>query len=109
MDMAGVFGWGNAANNQGNFLYYNEVEKTFEYGFYCNDAQTAANYPPLIWYHVANTWDGTTQRIYVNGTLVTSRNPGHIISPIPPPKSGPTRLVRAEIFKAVWKVSRSIM
>lgn len=72
----GIIGWGSAATNQGNFLYYNDAERTFEYGFYSNDGQTAANYDPYTWYHVANTWDGTTQRIYVNGTLVSSRNPG---------------------------------
>ncbi|MCL6589277.1 MAG: glycoside hydrolase family 127 protein [Firmicutes bacterium] len=72
----GIVGWGNAATNQGNFLYYNDAERTFEYGFYSNDGQTAANYNPNTWYHVADTWDGTTQRIYVNGALVASRTPG---------------------------------
>ncbi len=71
-----IMGWGNAASNQGNFLYYNDAESTFEYGFYSNDAQTTASYYPNTWYHIANTYDGTSQRIYVNGVLVTTRTPG---------------------------------
>lgn len=46
----GIIGWGSAATNQGNFLYYNDAERTFEYGFYSNDGQTAANYDPYTWY-----------------------------------------------------------
>ena len=72
----GLIGWGSAAANRGNFVYYNSDEQTFEYGFYANDGQTAGSYPAGQTYHIAVTYDGTLQRVYVDGLEVISRVPG---------------------------------
>jgi streptogramin lyase len=35
-----------------------------------------------IWYHVAGTWDGTTQRVFLNGVEMASQLPGGSLDPI---------------------------
>lgn len=71
--------WGPAnQNSQANFLYYNSDEQTFELGYWGNDGQTPGNFPKDKWYHVATTYDGGTDRIYVDGVEVTSRAVGVI-------------------------------
>jgi len=32
------------------------------------------------WYHVAGTWDGTTQRLYLDGVEIDSQTPGGVLS-----------------------------
>lgn len=36
------------------------------------------------WYHVATSWDGTTHKCYVNGSLITSSTPGTVATPASP-------------------------
>ena len=69
--------WGPAnQTSRANFLYYNSDEQTFELGYWANDGQTPGNFPKDKWYHVASTYDGGTDRIYVDGVEVTSRAVG---------------------------------
>ncbi|MGN1097723.1 MAG: beta-L-arabinofuranosidase domain-containing protein, partial [Clostridia bacterium] len=69
----GVIGWGKGAKNSANFLYYNSEYDRFEYGFYGNDGKTPGIYPENEEYTVINTYDGETQKIYVDGELITQR------------------------------------
>jgi len=69
----GIIGWGNASKNAGNFIYYNSAEKAFEYGFYANDGQTPSEFEPNRTYFIVMTYDGTRQKFYVDGKLITQR------------------------------------
>lgn len=40
-----------------------------------SDRQSTTQLSPNVWYHLAGTWDGTTARIYVNGTEQLGPNP----------------------------------
>jgi hypothetical protein len=71
-----VMGWGTSGTKTANCLYVNPVTMNFEYGFDSSSIGTTPNYSHYTWYHVASTYDGTTQRIYINGNLVTTRTPG---------------------------------
>lgn len=71
-----VMGWGASGTKTANCLYVNPVTMNFEYGFDSASIGTTPNYSHYTWYHVTNTYDGTTQRIYINGNLVTTRTPG---------------------------------
>lgn len=70
-DMVTAFGSGNPgeavgfAINNGNVRIYHHTDPF--------DWQTAIPVSINTWTHLAYTWDGTTERIYKNGTLVDSR------------------------------------
>ena len=44
--------------------------------FFGNDAQTAASYPAQSWYHVAETYGGTNQDVYIDDSLALARTGG---------------------------------
>jgi hypothetical protein len=73
-----AIGYGAAGTNTSTYVYVNPVKLEFEYG--CDSSFVnygiAIGYSHYTWYHVANVYDGSTQKLYVNGKLVASRNPG---------------------------------
>ena len=79
----GVVGWGNfGTTNQVNALrLYGEFCSNlgFRNYWWSNDLSVCTNYPAVGgWSHVAATFDGTTRRIYLNGTQIASDTPtGH--------------------------------
>ncbi|MEQ8763642.1 MAG: LamG-like jellyroll fold domain-containing protein [Planctomycetota bacterium] len=71
-----LIGWGSPASNKGSFIGFNGTQDAFEHGFSQNFERTASGFIPGIWYHVAEVYDGQTQRFYVDGALVSARQPG---------------------------------
>ena len=68
-------GWGINSNNQSNRIETREGRQLNNY-WYANDLVTPNNsYAVNQWQLVTATWDGSTQRIYVNGAQVASRVP----------------------------------
>jgi uncharacterized repeat protein (TIGR02543 family) len=72
----GILGWGswgsgsrtNALRTDGNTGFYNY--------WWSNDLYGSYNIPTNTWIHIIATYDGTANRLYVNGTQIASRNPG---------------------------------
>ncbi|MEM5797227.1 MAG: LamG domain-containing protein [Candidatus Aenigmatarchaeota archaeon] len=79
----GLVGWGNfGAWNQVNALRLwgdSCPNLGFRHYWWSNDLDVCTNYPAVGgWSHVAATFDGTTRRIYLNGTQIASDTPtGH--------------------------------
>jgi hypothetical protein len=73
----GWLGWGNGATSQGNNIRLDSANnKVWEY-WYLNDmGGTLPSGTFFDGYHfVVNTWDGTTEIIYLDGVNVNSRTP----------------------------------
>ena len=71
-----LFGLGRSGSNTAPFLNYNGTRDRFEFGFWGAEGATAPVYPnddPNTWYHVTGTYDGSTFRLYIDGTLVGSQ------------------------------------
>ena len=64
---AGIIGYGNTSTAQAFYLYLNSQGKLGVYGYYYN---YDSNYtlPTNQWVHLVITHDGTTTRVYANGT-----------------------------------------
>ena len=64
---AGIIGYGNTSTAQAFYLYLNAQGKLGVYGYYYN---YDSNYtlPTNQWVHLVITHDGTTTRVYANGT-----------------------------------------
>lgn len=72
-------------NNSGN-------DDHLTVGFFNGTWYTTSGFVPTVgsWYHVVGTYDGTTLKQYVNGTLDTSRT----ITATPTANGGPVRIAR---------------
>ena len=70
----GFLGWGSNAANQCNNLRF-EGSNRIKHYWYANDwAITGLSPDPKDgnWHHIAVTWDGATQKFYLDGDFVTS-------------------------------------
>jgi hypothetical protein len=79
MDDLGIVGWGNyGTTNQVNALRLNAGGiRNYWWG---NDLQANTVDISGAWHHIAATFDGTTRRIYLDGTLVSFDTPtGHTV------------------------------
>ncbi|MBL7932290.1 MAG: choice-of-anchor D domain-containing protein, partial [Bacteroidia bacterium] len=77
----GIIGWGNfGTNNQTNAFRLGTGGSTgyrvYNYWFGNDIYMDVPNLADGNWHHVAATWDGTTRKIYLDGTLMNSDNPG---------------------------------
>ena len=76
----GIVGWGNyGASRQVNALRLADSGNAFRHYWWGADLDTpvlATNFINGSWHHVATTYDGTTRRIYLNGTQVAQDTPG---------------------------------
>ena len=76
----GIVGWGNYGTvRQVNALRLYNTGNGFSHYWWAADLDAtglATNFLDGNWHHVATTWDGTTRRIYLNGTGVASDTPG---------------------------------
>ena len=65
--IAGIIGYGNTSTAQAFYLYLNAQGKLGVYGYFYN---YDSNYtlPTNQWVHLVITHDGTTTRVYANGT-----------------------------------------
>ena len=69
----GFVGWGNNAANQCNNLRFSGNNQIINY-WYANDWILSGLSPDPKdgnWHHIAVTWDGTTQKFYLDGSYVT--------------------------------------
>lgn len=74
-----LFCWGpHSQTDSAFYIYYNSSESNFEWGFWANDAQTPGDYPQDQWYHLSQVYDGTDQRIYIDGKEAASRTVGSL-------------------------------
>jgi len=62
--------YGNTVSNQGRHLGI--LNNTFIHGSYGFSDITSGTVVPGVWYHLVGTYDGSVQRLYVNGVLLTS-------------------------------------
>lgn len=83
----GIVGWGNfGTTNQVNALRLAQnicggVNLGFRHYWWGNDLDVCTSYPAVGgWSHVVATFDGTTRKIYLNGTQIASDTPiGHSV------------------------------
>ena len=76
---AGLVSWGTASNNQANFLNFDDASHV-KAGFYNNDLANGSGTATStgVWYNAVVTYDGTTRRIYVNGSEEVSDTPSSV-------------------------------
>ena len=73
----GFIGWGNyGGGNQTNALRMFGGGGGFRHYWWGNDLDSNVSLSTGTWYHVASTFDGTTRKLYLNGTLLVSDTPG---------------------------------
>ena len=76
----GIIGWGNyGATRQVNALRIFDSGNAFRHYWWGADLDSpssATNFLDGNWHHVATTYDGTTRRIYLDGSQVVSDTPG---------------------------------
>lgn len=80
--MTGGSGWMDWSNN--NFLRINSGTSAMWYHS-SDTGYTSATYPNLnistnTWYHFAQVWDGTSIKVYLDGTLSNTLSNGHTTS-----------------------------
>lgn len=70
----GVFGYGRAVAGKAWYLYkFSSLH--LDYWFYSEGINPIITFSSNVWYHIVVTWDGTTNRAYVNGNLVKTGTP----------------------------------
>jgi hypothetical protein len=69
----GLFSWGNTSGNQAR-IFSLEGSGKIAFNGYANDYTSGATVSLNAWSHLLITYDGTTQKIYVNNVLQDSRN-----------------------------------
>lgn len=76
-DNGGFVGWGNNSGSQANNLRLNGVNSVNNYWFANDFTVSGLAVNPLDgnWHAIVVTWDGTTQKMYVDGINVGSRTP----------------------------------
>ncbi len=76
----GIVGWGNfGVGRQVNALRIFDASGGFRHYWWSADLDAtglSTNFLDGNWHHVATTYDGTTRRIYLNGTQVAQDTPG---------------------------------
>lgn len=73
----GIIGWGSYGNSQKvNALRTYNSSGGFRHYWWGNDLDYTSSLSTGTWYFVVANFDGTTRRIYLNGTQVVSDNPG---------------------------------
>jgi len=72
----GIIGWGNyGGTNQVNALRLDGSGGIYNY-WWGNDLYASTGNISGVWHHVAATFDGTTRKLYLDGNLISSDNPG---------------------------------
>jgi hypothetical protein len=76
---AGLVSWGTATTHQANFLNFDNASHV-KAGFFGNDLENGSGTATStgVWYHAAVTYDGTTRRIYVNGSEEVNDTPSSV-------------------------------
>ena len=76
---AALVSWGTASNNNANYLNLDNANHV-KAGFYSNDLENGSGTDTSAgtWYHATVTYDGTTRRIYVNGSEEVNDTPSSV-------------------------------
>lgn len=66
-----------SSNSQIHIVYQPDVDNWL-FAFFDNDLKYNINHSTGVWIHVAGTYDGFNQRLYIDGTQEASRTPGSV-------------------------------